>query len=158
MLKLRLFAACALALAVGIAVYLWPLRPGVLVLQLAYSPRAFGAVIHAWSADDLVRYRAHLPYDFLLLACYASFGWLLASRTALFAARPAGLRRLAAWLLPLAAACDATENAFHWWLTEVPRFEIAWAYALAAACAAAKWLLLLAWLLLVLYALDRDVD
>lgn len=158
MLKLRLSGAGALALFAGIAAYLWPLQPGVLSLQLAYSPRAFGAVIHAWSADDLLRYRTHLPYDFLLLACYASFGRLLASRTALFSARPAGLRRMASWLLPLAAACDATENAFHWWLTEVPRFEISWAYALAAACAAGKWLLLLAWLLLVLYTLDRDGD
>lgn len=158
MLKLWLSGAGALALCAGIALYLAPLQPGVLVLQLAYSPRAFGAVIHAWSADDLLRYRAHLPYDFLLLACYASFGWLLASRTALFATRSAGLRRLASWLLPLAAACDATENAFHWWLTEVPRFEIAWAYAVAAACAAGKWLLSLAWLLLVFYALDRGED
>lgn len=158
MRKLWFTGACALALFAGIAWYLAPLRPGVLALQLAYSPRAFGAVIHAWSADDLLRYRTHLPYDFLLLVSYASFGWQLASGTKLLAARPAGLRRLASWLLPLAAICDATENAFHWWLTEVPRFDIAWAYAVAATCAAVKWLLVMAWLLLVLYALDRGED
>ncbi len=154
MSKLLLSGACALALFAGIALHLAPLQPGALALQLAFSPRAFAEVIHAWSADDLSRYRAHLPYDFLLLACYAAFGRLLASRTAWFAASPAALRTLATWLLPLAAAFDATENAFHWWLTEVPRFGIAWAYALSAACAAAKWLLMLAWLLVVLYALD----
>ncbi|MBI3096267.1 MAG: hypothetical protein HYY97_15470 [Rhodocyclales bacterium] len=155
---LRLSGAAALTLAAGIACYLAPLRPNILALQLAFSPRAFAEVIHAWSADDLLRYRAHLPYDCLLLACYGAFGYLLASRSALFAARPAALRNLALWLLPLAAAFDAAENAFHWWLTAVPRFDIAWAYGVAAACAAGKWLLLLGFWLLVLYALDRRRD
>ena len=155
---LRLSGAAALMLAAGIAWYLAPLRPNILALQLAFSPRAFAEVIHAWSADDLLRYRAHLPYDCLLLACYGAFGYLLASRSALFAARPAALRNAAMWLLPLAAACDAAENAFHWWLTEVPRFDIAWAYGVAASCAAGKWLLLLGYWLLVLYALDRRRD
>jgi len=157
-LKLWLSGACALALFVGIAWYLAPLQPGVLALQLAYSPRAFAEVIHAWSADDLLRYRTHLPYDFLLLVCYGGFGYLLVTRTAFFDAQPVALRILALWLLLLAAAFDATENAFHWWLTEVPRFGIAWAYAVSAACAAAKWLLMLVWLLLVLYVLDRGED
>lgn len=148
----------ALALLAGITWYLAPLQPNILALQLAFSPRAFAEVIHAWSAADLLRYRAHLPYDCLLLACYACFGYLLVSRSALFAAQPAALRNLAMWLLPLAAAGDATENAFHWWLTEVPRFDIAWAYGVAAACAAGKWLLLLGFWLAVLYALDRRRD
>ncbi len=157
MLALRLSGAAAVALFAGIAGYLAPLQPNVLVLQLAFSPRAFAEVIHAWSADDLLRYRAHLPYDFLLLACYACFGYLLIARTTLFAAQPA-LRRCAMWLLPLAAAFDATENAFHWWLTEVPRFGIAWAYGVSAAFAAGKWLLLLTYGLAVLYALDAGED
>lgn len=148
----------ALALLAGITWYLAPLQPNILALQLAFSPRAFAEVIHAWSAADLLRYRAHLPYDCLLLACYGSFGYLLVSRSALFSAQPAALRNLAMWLLPLAAAGDATENAFHWWLTEVPRFDIAWAYGVAAACAAGKWLLLLGFWLAVLYALDRRRD
>ena len=148
----------AFALLAGIAWYLAPQQPNILALQLAFSPRAFAEVIHAWSADDLLRYRAHLPYDCLLLACYGAFGYLLASRSALFAAQPAALRNVAMWLLPLAATFDATENAFHWWLTEVPRFDIAWAYGVSAACAAGKWLLLLGFWLAVLYALDRRRD
>ncbi|WP_310452232.1 hypothetical protein [Sulfuritalea sp.] len=148
----------AFALLAGIAWYLAPLQPNILALQLAFSPRAFAEVIHAWSAADLLRYRAHLPYDYLLLACYGSFGYLLVSRSTLFAAQPAALRNFAMWLLPLAAACDATENAFHWWLTEVPRFDIAWVYGVSAACAAGKWLLLLGFWLAVLYALDRRKD
>jgi hypothetical protein len=156
-LKVWLSGLAAAVLFAGIAWYLAPLQPGVLALQLAFSPRAFGAVIHAWSADDLQRYRAHLPYDFLLLVSYACFGYLLMARTALLAARPV-LRRCAMWLLPLAAACDATENAFHWWLTEVPRFGIAWAYGVSATFAAGKWLLLLAYGLALLYALDEGAD
>jgi hypothetical protein len=156
--KVWLSGASALALFVGIACYLAPLQPNVLALQLAYSPRAFAEIIHAWSVDDLLRYRAHLPYDCLLLICYGWFGWLLVSRTTLFSAQPAAFRIAAMWLLPLAAALDATENAFHWWLTEIPRFGIAWAYAVAAACAAGKWLLLLAFVLVVLYALDTGED
>lgn len=158
MLRVWLSGAAALALFAGIAWYLAPLQPNVLALQLAFSPRAFAEVIHAWSADDLLRYRAHLPYDVLLLLCYGSFGWLLAARTGLFAARPVAWRRCAMWLLPLAATFDATENGFHWWLTEVPRFGVAWVYGVAAACAAAKWLLLLAYVLAVLYALDDGGD
>ena len=158
MAALWLSGLSALALLVGIAWYLAPLQPNILALQLAFSPRAFAEVIHAWSADDLQRYRAHLPFDSLLLACYGAFGYLLASRSAPFAAQPAALRNVAMWLLPLAATFDATENAFHWWLTEVPRFDIAWAYGVSAACAAGKWLLLLGFWLAVLYALDRRRD
>lgn len=154
MVKVWLSGISALVLFAGIAWHLAPLQPGILALQLAFSPRAFAEVIHTWSADDLLRYRAHLPYDCLLLACYGWFGWLLVSRTGLFAAQPAALRPAAMWLLPLAATFDAMENAFHWWLTEVPRFGIAWAYGVSAACAAGKWLLILAFLLAVLYALD----
>lgn len=157
MLKVWLSGAFALALFAGIAVYLAPLQPNVLALQLAFSPRVFAEVIHAWSADDLARYRAHLPFDFLLLACYGCFGYLLIARTSLFATRPVW-RLCAMWLLPLAAACDATENAFHCWLTEVPRFGMAWAYGVSAAFAAGKWLLLLTYGLAVLYALDAGED
>lgn len=158
MFKVWLSGVSALVLCAGIAFYLAPLQPNVLALQLAFSPRAFAEIIHAWSSDDLLRYRAHLPYDCLLLICYGSFGWLLVSRTTLFAAKPAALRMAALWLLPLAAVFDAAENAFHWWLTDVPRFGIAWAYAAAAACAAGKWLLLLAFVLALLYAFDSGED
>jgi hypothetical protein len=157
-IALRLSGAAALALFAAIAWYLAPLQPNNLALQLAFSPRAFAEVIHAWSADDLQRYRAHLPYDCLLLLSYAAFGYLLAVRTALFAAQPRALRICAMWLLPLAAAFDATENAFHWWLTEVPRFDLAWAYAVAAGCASFKWLLILAFWFAVLYALYRGAE
>lgn len=153
---LWLTGMATLALIGGIAWYLAPLSPGVLVLQFAFTPRAFGELIHFWSAEQLQRFRLHLAADCLLLLCYGAFGYLLASRTGLFRAFGALGRRWAMWALPLAAACDALENALHWWLTEVPRFGLTWPYLFAAGSASAKWLLLLAYGLSVALALARS--
>lgn len=142
-----------LALSAGLAWYLAPLAPGVLALQLAFSPRDFGAVIHFWSPEQLQRFRQHLPADCLLAFCYGLFGYLLARGTGLF--RNCGLlvRRFLAWALPLAAVCDGLENALHGWLTEAPRFATTWPYWAASGSALLKWSLLLAWGLAVVIAL-----
>lgn len=150
----------ALALFVALAVYLRPLDPGVLELQMAYTPRAFGGIVHQWSAEQLARYRAHLPADGLLLLLYGSFGWLLARRTRLFARWPRWAQQAAAWWLPLAAACDAAEDLLHAWLTALPRFGMPAVYLAAAGCSLAKWLLLGGFALLAAVALwqARDDD
>jgi len=148
----------ALALFVGIAWWLAPLSPGALALQFAYTPRSFGAIVHVWPPEHLARYRAHLPADMLLLACYGTFGWLLATRGTLLEALPRRARRVAAWLLPLAAAFDAAENALHAWLTAAPRFGVAPLYVVSAACSSAKWLLMLGFAALVLAAVARRED
>lgn len=155
MRALRLLGTAVFLLFAALSAWLAPLEPGVLQLQLAFTPRAFGTVIHLWSVEDLARYRAHFPWDFLLLAGYAAFGWLFVRRTALFAGHAPAARAAAAWLLPAAALCDATENAFHLWLTAAPRLGITLPYALSATCAAAKWALLAAFALAVLHALAR---
>ena len=142
----------SLVLFGGIAWYLAPLKPGVLALQFAFTPRAFGEVIHFWSPEQLLRFRAHFIADCALLLSYGAFGWLLASRTALFDSLPSPVRIAAAWALPLAALLDATENGLQLWLTEVPRFGVHWPYWLAASCACAKWILLLAFAFTVVVA------
>lgn len=148
-------AAATVILLALIVLHLHGLRPGALELQLSFDARRFGAVVHQWSADDVARYRAHLPWDFVLLASYGAFGWLLATHSATFGALgPAG-RAFAAWALPLAALFDAGENALHLWLTEVPRFGVGWVYPVAAGCAAVKWTLALAWMLVLAWALVR---
>ena len=68
----------------------------------------------------------------------------LARRTAVFATYGPRGRRLACWLMPVAALCDAAENALHAWLTEVPRFGLEPVYALAGTVSLTKWLLLMA--------------
>ena len=145
----------ALVLFAGLAWYLAPLDPGVIALQFAFTPKAFASIVHAWPPEHLLRYRMHLPVDVILLVCYGSFGYLLASRSALFARRSPAARAAAAWALPLAAAFDAAEDALHWWLTEVPRFGATLPYALSAAWSSLKWALLLAYGIAVVYALAR---
>lgn len=147
--------------AVLAAVTFWMvagLQPGATVLQFAWTPRGFGEIVHVWAPDDLARYRRHLPVDCLLLLAYGSFGWLLATRTALFASLPARARGAARLTLPLAAVFDAAENAFHAWLTEMPRFGLHALYLLSTTCSALKWALLFGFAALVLWALAREVD
>lgn len=146
----------ALALFAVLLVALAPLEPGVLALQMAYTPRRFGAIVHQWSPAQLMLYRAHLPFDGLLLLLYGSFGWLLAAHTRVLAPLPRRLQRLAAPWLPTAALCDAIENLLHGWLTEAPRFGAAGLYLWASGCSLLKWFLLAGYALLVAAALWRD--
>ena len=152
---LWLSGLAALALLATLAWTLAPLQPGVVALQLAFTPGAFGGIVHAWPVEHLQRYLAHLPWDGVLLVCYGSFGWLLATRTRVFEACPPALRRAARWLLPWAALFDAVENLLHAWLASAPRFGVPWAYALSATASSLKWLLLLAFAGLTASALAR---
>ena len=149
-------AALALALLAGIAWWLAPLEPGILALQMAFTPLRFGEVIHAWPAEHLLRYRQHLLPDFVLLLTYATLGYLLARRTRLFAPLGPRATHIATWCWPLAAVFDAAENALHYWLTEVPRFDVPMVYAVSGSCSLLKWLLLLAFGALVALALARS--
>jgi hypothetical protein len=151
-----LLGSLALALFAALAFYLAPLEPGVLALQLTFSPRTFGEIVHLWPPQDLARYRHHLLADFVLLGLYGAFGYLFAMRARVFAAAPRALRMAAAVALPLAALFDATENVLHWWLTEVPRFGVPHLYQLSASASLLKWLLILGFGVLVTIALWRD--
>ena len=148
----------AAALFIGVFMYLLPLKPGVIALQFAWHPQTFGGIIHLWSDADLARYRSHLPVDCVVLLVYAAFGWLLAMRMIVFLPLAASMRLVARLWLPLAAVFDAAENAFHWWLTELPRFDTPATYLLSTACSALKWGLLIGFGALVLYALARAED
>jgi len=148
----------ALALLLGLAGYLWALKPGIVQLQLAFTPRAFGEIVHAWSPQQLARYRIHLFVDGLLLLSYGAFGYLLVVRTRLFAGAAPWVARLARWVLPLAAVFDATENVLHLWLTQAPRFGVPVVYAVSAGASSIKWLLLFSFGGLVVYALARAED
>jgi hypothetical protein len=150
------FSGLAVAgLFCGIGWYLAPLEPNVLALQFAFTPRAFGEVVHLWTGSSLARFRAHLPADCVLLLSYGWFGYLLAAKTQIFGALRHWPRVFATWALPLAAAFDATENALHWWLTEVPRFGVQVLYLVAATSASAKWVLLVAYACVVAVALGK---
>lgn len=153
---LWVIGGAALALFAGLSVELSTLEPGVLALQLAATAQRFGAIVHQWSPQQLARYRAHLPLDGVLLLLYGSFGFLLATRTQLFATLPRWLQRAAAPWLPLAALFDAAENLLHSWLTAAPRFGEPAVYLGAAGCSLLKWLLLAGFALLIAAALMRE--
>lgn len=158
MLPIWLSGLAALGLFAGMAWYLAPLEPGLVALQFAFAPKVFGEIIHFWSEEQLLRFRMHFVADFAFLLAYGLFGYLLATRTRVFHSLPSPLRRLAAWMLPAAALFDATENVLHLWLTEMPRFGVQLPYLAAATCAAIKWLLLLAFTLVLLAAIARSKD
>ena len=105
------FSGIAAALLLGgLGWYLSPLEPGILALQMAFTPRAFGAVVHDWPPEHLARFRAHLPVDGLLLLAYGTWGYLFATRGRLLAGAGLAVRRAAAWALPAAASFDAAED------------------------------------------------
>ena len=150
----------ALLLLIGLAVFLAPLQPDVLALQMSFSARRFGEVVHAWGDAGLARFRQHLPWDGALLLAYGFFGYLLSLRSSLF--RPADAPAGSApsprerWLLPAAALCDALENLLHGWLTAAPRFDVPWLYACAAGLASMKWLLIVSFAAMAAAALMRS--
>ncbi len=149
------FGFAAAVLFAGLAWMLAPLDPGVLTLQFAFTPQAFANVIHGWSPEQLALYRAHLPFDFILLGCYGAFGYLLAARSAIFVAWRPAVRTAARWALPAAAAFDAVENVLHGWLTAAPRFGVTLPYAASALCSTLKWALLCGFALAVVLALAQ---
>lgn len=149
------FGIAAGVMFAGLAWMLAPLDPGVLTLQFAYSPLAFASVIHAWSPEQLALYRAHLPFDFILLGSYGAFGYLLALRSTLFASWRPAARAAARWTLPVAAAFDVGENVLHEWLTAMPRFGVTLPYLAAALCSTLKWALLCGFAIAVASALAQ---
>lgn len=139
-----------------LAWYVAPLYPGVVMLELAFTPKTFGTIVHAWPSEYLLQYRRFLAFDFLLLGTYGAFGYFLATRSSLFSQYSPTLRTVIVWTLPVAAALGAFENTLHLWLTAAPRFGIPLAYAVSAACAASKWIIMVSFILAVFHALLRE--
>lgn len=139
----------------GLAALLWlvfislqtaALSPPLLALQLAPTPEAFGRVLDRWQAPGIALYRAHFVPDFMLLACYGLFGALFA-RQVLRGGR--ARRAAAAAALPAAALCDAAENLLHLQLLSAPAALDAALVAAAFGASVLKWLLILAFTVLV---------
>lgn len=141
---LKLLAAAGMCLFLGLGIYLAPLQPSVVALQLTYTPEAFGRVVQAWGPEGVQRFRNHLPVDGVLLLCYGAAGYLAVVSTHFF--EPLAKRKPLLWvamLLPLAALCDAGENLLQWWLTTADVLSTPAApvwYVAAGVCATLKWL------------------
>ena len=138
---LKLAAVACVLLFGGLGVYLAPLQPSVVALQLTFTPEAFAQVLHTWGPEGVQRFRQHLPVDGLLLLSYGAAGYLAVARTRFF--EPLAQHMPLWWvalLLPLAAVCDAGENLLHWRLTGSDAPAVAAWYLAAGLCAAFKWL------------------
>ena len=123
------------------------LDPSVVCLQFTYDRTAFGTVLERWQDAGIARFLDHFWIDFPYLASYGLLGYLVATRTRLFAALAAGRRRFFTYCLPAAAVADGLENVGHIYLAT--RFATApdWLFPVAGAIATSKWLLIAAFCL-----------
>lgn len=145
----------SVGLLIGLGVYLAPLQPSIVALQFTFTPGAFQAVLEAWGAQGVQRFRMHLPVDDVLLLCYGAFGFLLTRRTAWFGAFSPAAQHRVATLMPLAALCDAIENLLQGYLSGLQIPAAAPWYAVAGGVATVKWLLLLLFVLCAAWAVRR---
>lgn len=145
----------SLTLLVALAAYLSPLQPSILALQFTFNQPSFQAILAAWKPEGVLLYRSHLPIDFGLLLFYGGFGYVLASKTAVFTPFSPVTGVLLRWLAPLAALCDMVEDALHWRFTSgVPQPDSS-LYLVSGISSTLKCALLGVFLLSVLLALAK---
>lgn len=130
-------------LLAGMAVWLLPLEPSLVSLQLTYSPEGFAAVYSAWSPLAKARFAAHLWLDYAFLVVYAAWGYCHATTTRSAQSLAEGTKRLMQAALPAAAVLDVIENALHQFITAAALPIAPWPYAVAGCAATGKWLLVL---------------
>lgn len=148
---LGLGAACLL---VGMAYYLRDLKPALVAAQLTFSRDAFEAVLSTWPAEGLRRFSQHFAADYVFLAAYGAFGWLLGRRLAVWNAPGA---QVLPWLLPVAAVLDLAENVLHQFFVGMrPLGTHEVLYFVAGVSALFKFVLILAFALLAVYVWRRN--
>ena len=135
-------AIACLVLFVATIICTFPLTPSIPAIQLTFSESAFRAVLDAWQAPGVERFKLHLAIDFPFLLCYGMLGFLVARRTRLLRAFRRRARTLLAFSLPLAVLADGAENLFHLHFVfgSGPLGETQ--YVVAGLAAALKWALI----------------
>lgn len=139
----------SLALFLAIGMYLLPLEPNLVALQLTFSGASFTAVTDQWDASGVALLRSHFAADFVLQALYATFGFLLGGRWSKAGLAGGRWQWLLRWSLPVAALADAVENVLHLHLTSGAAVVWPWWYPLAGMAASTKWLGILAFAIAV---------
>lgn len=136
----RFLGLFSLALFAGLGLYLAPLQPNIVALQLSFNALAFQEVLQDWGPGGVALFRSHLPFDGVLLLAYGAFGYLAVARTRWFAALYQGRQAPLALLLlmPLTALADCLENTFHWFLTGTTVPQLEWLYWMSGAFASLK--------------------
>lgn len=124
-----------------LASMLLPLEPSVLRLQLAFDVDMFWSILDRWGEAGVAVFRSHFPWDAVHPLLYGAMGWLLVTRTPLYAELSPGAQWAFRWMLPMAAACDGVENALHWHLLGLPHGSGAAAVAVSSTFSLVKWTL-----------------
>jgi len=130
-----------------------PLAPGIPALQLTFNEAAFKAILAQWGPDGIARFRAHFRIDFLVLTSYGVFGYLFVHYGGLFRLLDKKTRRIAGWVMPVAAVLDAIENLLHLELIAEPATHAPALYLTAGLVSAGKWLLIANFMVGTLYLL-----
>jgi hypothetical protein len=117
-----------------------PGAPGIVALQLAFTPARFQAVLDAWGPAIVQQFVDDMPWDYLYAALYAL---ALASWVAWLSRREGAVPSrgdLGLFMLPLIAGlCDWIENTLHLLLVTSAGPPAAWAVFLASVAASVKW-------------------
>jgi hypothetical protein len=146
-----IFGAISLALALGLGIYTRSLKPSVFRAQLTYNEESFRRVLAQWTPEGREVFAAHFRADYLFLVAYAGFGYFLARHLAPGpGVLPSWLMLVFPWLLPVAAAFDATENILHQrFLSALPGALPAFWFVVSGVAASAKWLLVVIFIVVV---------
>ena len=143
----------ALGLFIAMVVHSSSLVPGIPALQLTFNEAAFNAILAQWGNDGISVFRAHLRIDFLVLTSYGSFGYLFVRYGTLFQQLSKSARRVASWVMPIAALLDAIENLLHLQLISNAANHPPALYLVAGMVSTGKWLLIADFMAGTLYLL-----
>lgn len=138
----------ALGILLALGVYLAPLQPPLVALQLTFSREAFDAVAAQWGEQGVALFRKHLYPDFALMAAYALYGVCTVRYTRLFHMR---FVPPIFWyaIMPLAALADVAENMLHLAITAPQAQPLDWWYCAAGISASIKFGLIVLFLLVI---------
>ena len=117
------------------------LRPNLVELQLTFSPDRYWEILNLWGEAGRQAYRSHFAHDFMHIAIFSLFGYLLARRGGLFSPGERTLELRVAAILPLAGLLDLGENLLLLELLSGPVGAASMAIPLSALCSVAKWAL-----------------
>ena len=155
--SIRTVAIVSVLLFAAMAVYTSSLDPSIPAIQLTFTERGFNTILNGWNPSQVEIFKRHFLIDYPFLVCYGWLGYLIATRTSLFARFSKPTSQLLAMCLPVAAVADALENAFHLlFVFGAGLFDPALYFA-AGVIASAKWLLLLVFVASAVCAKARSV-
>lgn len=123
--------------------FIGALQPNFLVMQFAFTPARFAAILQAWGPEGVALYRAHFAYDLIHPLIFGALGWVAVKTSPVFEGLSPRQESLCRWMLPVAAGFDYIENTCQLRLLALSAGTADWLVPLSATCASIKWALAL---------------